>query len=145
MSEQHKPVLSASDIPLVALESMNQTHREEVELINHLGELLQAARDGKPDLEAIDRALDVWIDHTASHFERENRLMEQYGFPPYPVHAGEHANVLAELNTLRERWRQHQDPEPVARYLFDKWPAWFDMHVKSMDKVTAQFLSKFID
>ncbi len=145
MPEYRSAVLKPDDIPPIAVESMNQTHREEVELVNRLGDLLRAARDGEADTTAIDEALNAWIEHTAGHFERENQLMQQYGFPPYPVHAAEHANVLAELATLRDRWTQQQDPEPLARYLFNKWPAWFDMHVRSMDMVTARFLSQFID
>ncbi len=144
MSDFPNPVLAIEDIPPVAVESMNATHREEVELINRLGKLLRAATDGAPDDAAISEQLKTWLEHTRRHFERENRLMQEYGFPPYAVHAAEHANVLTELEALRNLWEQNHDPEPLARYVFDRWPAWFDMHVNSMDRVTARFLSQFI-
>ncbi len=144
MPDYPSPVLATEDIPPVAVDSMNATHKEEVELINQLGELLRAAADGAPDDAAISAQLKAWLEHTRAHFERENRLMREYGFPPYAVHAAEHANVLTELETLRDLWEQNHNPEPLTRYVFDRWPAWFDRHVNSMDKVTAQFLSRFI-
>jgi len=135
-------ILDPAQIPVIAVDSMNRTHREEVEQINALGALL----DTDPlDRDAIGQALDQWVAHTEAHFARENRLMEEHGFPPYPVHAQEHATVLAEIHALQRQWHQDGDPAPLRAYLFERWPQWFMMHVNSMDNITAQFLANFID
>ncbi|WP_456375117.1 bacteriohemerythrin [Thiolapillus sp.] len=144
MSERH-PVMAPEDIPDIAVGSMNDTHHEEVALVNALGRLLLQAREGNPDKEAIGKALDDWIRHTESHFERENRLMQEYGFPPFPVHAGEHSNALENLHRLQQNWHSDQDLDALGGYVFNTWPQWFQMHVNSMDNVTAQFLSNFVD
>ncbi|BAO45651.1 bacteriohemerythrin [Thiolapillus brandeum] len=144
MSEQH-PVLAPADIPSIAVGSMNDTHHQEVALVNTLGALLLQARDGNPDPDAIGRALDEWVSHTEAHFERENRLMQEHGFPPYPVHAQEHTSALDNLHRIQAGWHDRHDPDELGDYVFNTWPQWFQMHVNSMDNVTAQFLSNFVD
>jgi len=144
MSDQY-PVLAPEDIPSIAVGSMNNTHHEEVALVNALGALLQQAREGCGDEAAIGRALDEWVSHTEAHFERENRLMQEYGFPPYPVHAQEHGSALENLHQIRQHWHEKHDLDELGNYVFNSWPQWFQMHVNSMDNVTAQFLSNFVE
>ncbi|RTZ81894.1 MAG: hypothetical protein DSZ01_00070 [Gammaproteobacteria bacterium] len=138
-------VLDPSDIPAIAVDSMNRTHHEEVALVNALGELIKAAQQGDQDAEAMDAALDEWVAHTEAHFARENELMEKYGFPPYPVHAQEHATVLEEIHRLQSQWHRDRQTGPLTDFLFQRWPQWFMMHVNTMDTITAQFLSAHID
>jgi hemerythrin len=133
-----------SSIPLVALESMNQTHREEVEMVQHLANLLVNAIEGDLNQAAITAQTQAWVEHTREHFARENRLMEQYGFPAYPVHKGEHDQVLNLLEKLQQNWLQQHSPDPLAEFLCNDWPAWFDNHVKTMDQVTATFLQRVV-
>ncbi|WP_457669710.1 bacteriohemerythrin [Thiolapillus sp.] len=139
------PVFAPEDIPGIALGSMNDTHHEEVTLVNALGALLQQARDGNTDEAAITAALDEWIHHTEEHFARENRLMQEYGFPPYAVHAQEHTFALENLRKIQQQWTENHDVDELSGFVFNTWPQWFQMHVNSMDNVTAQFLSNFID
>jgi len=139
------PVLPPEEIPTIAVGSMNDTHHEEVALVNALGVLLQQAADGDADIPAITTALDEWVAHTQSHFARENQLMQEYGFPPYAVHAQEHSTALDGLHEIQRRWKEDQDVDQLAGYVFNSWPQWFQMHVNSMDNVTAQFLSNFVE
>lgn len=121
---------------------MNDTHREEVELINRLGTLLEQAMQGQADDTAITNKLDEWVEHTYQHFDRENQLMEQFGFPAYPMHSGEHQRVLAQIEELQKQWLENKAVEPLADFIFHDWPRWFNLHVNTMDTITAQFLSQ---
>ncbi len=134
-------ILDPAAIPQVALESMNQTHREEVDLINRLGGLLRPADQDQPDRDALTQALAQWVNHTREHFQRENQLMREYGFPAYPMHSGEHTRVLALIESLQKDWLEQGDAGPLRQFLFEEWPRWFDQHVNSMDAVTARFVS----
>jgi hemerythrin len=131
-----------SSIPQVALESMNQTHREEVEMVQQLADLLVKGIAGDLDEAAISAQTQAWVEHTREHFARENSLMEQNGFPAYPVHKGEHERILNLLEELQQGWLQQHSPYPLAEFLCNDWPAWFDNHVKTMDQVTAAFLQR---
>lgn len=141
MNKYKSPVLPISAIPEIAVASMNATHREEVELINQLGELLVQATNGKMDEAAITEKLNEWVEHTRQHFESENRLMEEFAFPALPVHRNEHEQVFARIESLQQQWLETRNPEPLAEFIFLSWPRWFDMHVNTMDMVTAQFIN----
>ncbi|WP_419616207.1 hypothetical protein, partial [Thiolapillus sp.] len=65
--------------------------------------------------------------------------------PPYAVHAQEHSSALEGLKEIQRQWNDDQNVEQLAGYVFNSWPQWFQMHVNSMDNVTAQFLSNFVD
>ena len=141
MSKYKSPVLPLSAIPEIAVASMNATHREEVELINQLGLLLEQAVSGKVDETAITEKLNEWVEHTRQHFESENRLMEEFAFPALPIHRNEHERVLSLIESLQKKWIETRNPEPLAEFIFTQWPQWFNMHVNSMDMVTAQFIN----
>ncbi len=140
MNRYPTPLLPLDQIPAVALESMNQTHREEVELINRLAALVAAGMEDTADTPAITAQLNDWVEHTRQHFSRENELMEQYGFPAYSVHSGEHERVLEQLEALRSGWLERNSLQPLANFLFEQWHAWFDNHVHTMDNITASFI-----
>ena len=140
MSDEQPQIFDSADIPQVALASMNETHREEVELVNRLARLIRMGQSDAADDAEISQQIQHWLDHTLAHFERENALMETYGFPAYPMHKGEHDRILALLGELQETWRDHHQLEPMVRFLFKTWPEWFDNHVNTMDRITAQFV-----
>ncbi|MCG8488532.1 MAG: hemerythrin family protein [Chromatiales bacterium] len=144
MSKYQLPIVASDQMPLVELDVMNRVHREEVEIINQLGTLLINGLQSKPDIESISHTVMAWIDHTREHFEGENSMMMEHGFPPYPVHKGEHDQVLLRLEALQAQWLRDFNLETLADYLFIEWRNWFDNHVRSMDMVTAQFLGRFI-
>lgn len=132
-------LLSEQDIPLVSIDFMNKTHQEEVDIVNALAKLIPAQQSGATHDEEITRLLDEWLQHTQAHFQRENELMQQTGFPAYPVHSDEHDIALNRMQAVVDAWHQNQDLELVKDYVFTLWPAWFKGHVNSMDMITAQF------
>ncbi|VAW70663.1 hypothetical protein MNBD_GAMMA09-2859 [hydrothermal vent metagenome] len=142
MSKYELPVLSASDMPRVAFESMNDTHFEELELINKLGASLLEGLQDKHFYDDISDKLSLWVEHTREHFANENQLMENCSFPALAVHSGEHQRVIEQLEKIQAQWLDQHQVEPLAEYVFNDWVAWFDQHVNTMDMMTAQYLSQ---
>lgn len=132
------PTITPDNIPLVAIDFMNQTHKEEVALVNALMEKLSTANEDKKDT-GISEALNQWLEHTEAHFQRENELMLKINFPPYLVHSGEHENALHVMRAVINAWETKKDLQQLSDYVFNQWPEWFQAHVNSMDTVTAQF------
>jgi hemerythrin len=60
------------------------------------------------------------------------------------VHRAEHDKLLTRIESLRDEWLRDQELAQLANFIFIEWRAWFDQHVKSMDRVTADFLSRKI-
>ena len=144
MSRYQSPVVELAEIPIIAHDSMHQTHLEEVNLINELGYKIEQYVDGELDAGVISEKLAEWVDHTRQHFDEENRLMEEYDFSAYSMHKMEHQKVLSRIEQLQQLWTRDAQIEPIGDYLFLEWPSWFDQHVNTMDLVTAEFLNQII-
>jgi hemerythrin len=138
-----KIILEASTFPRVDIDFMNNTHFDELDIVQQLGQLITAyQQNGAPsddDSQQITQAFENWIEHSHSHFYRENALMQEVGFPMYHLHSAEHEHVLAEILEVFTSWKMTHDIEAVAAYVFYSWPTWFNTHVNTMDIMTAQF------
>lgn len=115
----------------VGIAGMDAHHQAFIEACNGAN----AAAEGA-DFQAAFQGL---LEHLQAHFAYEEGLMEEYGFPAFSVHRGEHQRVLAEMRDLAgsiQRGRLR-----MARlYLQEKMPEWFLTHRDTMDLVTAGFL-----
>lgn len=124
------------DYPQVALDFMNRDHAEFVGLRARLLELLATAT---PDAR-VDKLLAELLEHTRRHFAEEERLMQEVRFPPYPMHKGEHDQVLADMTTRIEQWGLEHDAAALRDWLKKDVGDWFVNHVSTMDFVTAGFI-----
>ena len=80
--------------------------------------------------------------HVEQHFDRENKLMEQYGFPATSEHQAEHYRVLSDLKQFKQRVDQGRIAFARA-YCKDTAMGWFDLHVEGMDSaLVAHIRSK---
>jgi|APLak6261675434_1056106.scaffolds.fasta_scaffold00817_4 hemerythrin len=130
------PTIDLDAIPQVATAFQNADHREEAHLLNLAIDALSG------DRATADAALDALARHTREHFAREDDAMQRTGFPPYPVHHGEHTRVLAELDAKLAAWRATGDTDALRTYLSRDVTAWFVAHIQSMDFVTARWLAQ---
>ncbi|PHS69532.1 MAG: hypothetical protein COB23_06155 [Methylophaga sp.] len=143
MTSVIKIILNKERIPHVDIDFMNNTHFEEIDMVQELGELITEYQQNETSKEneanKITPLLGNWLQHTLAHFDRENSLMLETNFPMYPVHSGEHDNALAEMTRIVTTWELDKDIGMLADYVFNVWPEWFNNHVNSMDMITAQF------
>ena len=79
-----KIVLDVETTLRVELDFMNNTHFEEIEMVNKLGDLINHYQETETPTESqknqLSESLQEWLDHTVAHFERENKLMRETGF-----------------------------------------------------------------
>ncbi|MFO0583921.1 MAG: hemerythrin family protein [Anaeromyxobacter sp.] len=123
-------------IPALALGFMNDDHAEELQLLEAAA---QAAAATPPDRAAVLSRLGALAAHTQAHFEREEAVMREVGFPPYPVHKAEHDRVLAEFGGEVAAYERGGDAARLLAYLDAVVAGWFPQHMASMDTITAQF------
>lgn len=109
---------------------IDHEHKETVEL---LGELAAAGDGDFPALFAR------FAQHLRDHLAHEEALMQQYGFPPYPIHKYEHDRVRLELEGIQKRLAAGN--LMLARgYATQAVPEWFINHKNSMDSATAAWI-----
>ena len=126
-----------NDVPKVALDFMNTDHEHATEITN---QLLFALKQTPPDTSAITTELQALLTHCVEHFDREETLMQQYDFPPYPVHKGEHDRVLAEMESQLNSWTTSRDVAALTHYCEQVLIEWFLGHISCMDTVTARYI-----
>lgn len=120
--------------PPVAVDFMNRDHDE---FAARRETLLEQIASGAET--AIDALLDELFDHTVRHFADEEKLMQDTGFPVFPVHKGEHDSVLADMAQRIGQWKSGRDLAALRDWLEHAVGDWFVAHVASMDTVTARF------
>ncbi len=130
-------VLENEDIPKVAMDAMNDVHREELAIVNQVYDAIVASESEK-----ISQLCQQWLDHTKAHFEKENSMMEIYDFPAYHCHHSEHVQALQGLQDVIQEWNNKHDLDLLSIYVKDTWPQWYVTHISSMDMVTSAFIKQ---
>jgi len=132
-------VLEYDDIPQVAMDAMNEVHREELVIVNTVHSAIIAANKAE-----ITTLCQQWIEHTKAHFDRENSMMEKYGFPAFHCHYGEHIEALKGLESIIQQWNENKDLNALKDYVSVTWPQWYVNHISTMDTVTSIFIKQSI-
>jgi len=132
-------MIKQSDIPPVSLDSMNEVHLEEVEILNTL---LTQLHD-KADFETLSQSFDRLIEHMQEHFSSEEKLMQEVQYPSFRMHKGDHDKVLNETRYAEMEWRNRKDVDALKAYLAEEIVPWLEQHIKAMDTPMADFVSQF--
>ncbi|HFU75501.1 MAG TPA: hypothetical protein ENK66_04570 [Arcobacter sp.] len=134
-------LLDQKTLPLVAIDFMNDVHLEDLDIINALFELILQYEQNptEENKENLNNQYKEWISHTIEHFHKEEVMMEEKNFPPYPIHKAEHDNALNQMNLIFEEWNKTNNINILKQYFIEKLPTWLTNHIKTMDTVTAMF------
>ncbi len=134
-------LIDKNNIPIVAMEFMNDVHGEDIDIINSLFELIVNYEQNPSEENKItfNQTYQEWIEHTMAHFQREEKMMEEKRFPPYPFHKGEHDRALEKMHDIFHTWEKTNDIGILKIYFIEELPLWLENHIKSMDTVTAIF------
>jgi hemerythrin len=132
-------------VPFLPVPFMNADHAREVRLLNEMEAALEAHARGEGSLATVIERLSILAVHTREHFLREEAMMREAGFPAYARHKAEHDRVLSEMDAEARRFREDGDAARLSRYLFEALPTWFARHMRTLDDVTARFVSEAVE
>lgn len=134
-------LINKDGFPLVDMDFMNETHFEDIDLINTLFEdILNYEKDNSNDkFENLKLQYKKWQDHTLKHFQTEEDEMQKRGFFAYAFHKGEHDLNLEEIEVVWKNFETKKDIKELKDYIKDDLLSWFVNHVQTMDTVTARF------
>ena len=120
------PVMQWNETLALDNSTMDDTHKEFVELLNRVGDA--------PD-DTVLGLIDEFIAHTEEHFEQELKWMQSMHFPPLHCHATEHQGMLDICNEVRNRVASGETK--FASVLAQAVAEWFATHVSTMDTVLS--------
>ena len=133
-------MIYAEQVAYMSVEEMQQTHEDEIAILNAIDKLAIQYEIHKEDPAELEAKLDEYIAHVTAHFANEERLMEHYGFPSYEMHKMAHDMFLADLEYATRQWKEYGDIKKII-YFIRKTPEWIVMHVNSVDAPTADYLA----
>ncbi|HOX42262.1 MAG TPA: bacteriohemerythrin [Myxococcota bacterium] len=114
-----------------------EVDRQHLEIIARVN-LFQGALDAGEGQDRLVALFDDLDQYARSHFQLEERLMEQHGYPGLNAHRAEHARFMARVAGFRSRLLQREAglPRAVLRYLEE----WLVQHLAEVDTAMVQFL-----
>jgi len=128
-------MITQDQLPMVAMPSMNDTHLEDILIINRVSKYVEMN-----DAQSVSATLKELVTHTIAHFSGEEEMMREKMFPPYSVHKGEHDRALDELKTITLNFEKNKDVRAVGEYITSILTPWLIQHIETLDTVTAMFL-----
>lgn len=130
------PLIEWLDEYNINVTELDEQHKRIAEIINKFYESLQANK-GETSLNKI---LDDVLAKVASHFTREETIMELYGYPEYGVCKEEHDILSKEVTMMFKGDIKDKNDKftKIAFFLKD----WFIDHTVQGDKELGEYLNK---
>ncbi|MCG8427010.1 MAG: bacteriohemerythrin [Chromatiales bacterium] len=120
----------------VGVKALDDDHKKLIELLNQF----RVAYTYHTSEEFEKQALKDLIDYTKYHFEKEENLMAQAGYPDLEDHKAQHRVMIEQVEIFLEDYgcRGHESLEGVAAYL----EGWLINHINGTDKQYGPYLNK---
>lgn len=125
----------------MSVDEMQQTHEDEIAILNEIDKLAIFHDRGEVTLEALEEKINAYLKHVKVHFANEERLMRKYDFPSYDMHKTAHDMFLLDLDYAVDQWKRYDDITKITNFI-RRTPEWIVLHVNSVDVPTANFLAK---
>lgn len=129
------PLIEWSDEYSVSIKEIDTQHKKLAGMINDL----HAAMSQGKGRDVLGKTLELLTLYVQTHFTAEERLMQQYSYPAYLIHKGEHDAFSKKVNDLYNQYKVSSlglTPN-VLTFLRD----WFINHVMGTDKRYSSFFN----
>lgn len=123
------------------VEEMQETHEEEIKLLNKIEHLAIDYSMDKSNLNELEAKLNEYVEHVKKHFANEERLMQKYDFPSYDMHKTAHDMFLSELDHAVSQWKSFGDIKKIINFVY-KSPEWIVVHINTVDAPTSAYLTQ---
>ena len=111
----------------VGVESMDDEHREMIDLINEIYDRLES----DPDADQVEECLGEIFSTISMHFALEERLMRKNNYEEYQAHKADHEDLLDQIRDLMDHFAA--DTASGAVKLEQGLSAWFAGHFSTFD------------
>jgi len=119
----------------VNVNEIDAQHRKLVDMINELND---AMAQGKAR-DVLGAILDKLVSYTASHFAREEGLMQTHGYEGYQEHKDKHDKMTAKVLDLQRQFKSGQAAMTIEVMNFLK--SWLDKHIVGTDMKYSAFMN----
>lgn len=130
------PVISWNDNLSVGIATIDGQHKSLIEVLNDFGDAVIAGQSS----DRMSKTLKSLTDYTVFHFQAEEKLMQQYGYPDLAEHKKEHEEFILKVNDLNAKFSQGNLSlsMSVLNFLLD----WVKNHIRQTDKKYTDFFKR---
>lgn len=124
----------------VNVKKLDEQHKEIFNIGNFVYDLISM----KDDIDRFDEimvALNKLRDYAKYHFETEEKLMLEYGYPKYEEHKHQHDSFIAKINSIDED-AIDEDQRKVGLDLIMFIANWIEQHILRTDMEYKEFFNK---
>jgi hemerythrin len=125
---------SWSEALATGVPEIDHQHRE----LLGLADQLLAALVNEPS--AVERHLDFLGDYVLGHFDAEERLMFQHGYPEAEDHREAHAGFARAFGRVRYDFDQEGLTEEMVELIGGMLVDWLKMHIREVDRPVGAWL-----
>lgn len=117
-------------------EMIDSQHKELIEKINAL---LRSCSE-EPDKKAAMKMLDYLAEYTEFHFDAEEKLQQEIGYPGYAEHKKKHEELRRVVEELHDMLEEQEGPsDEFAQQVRTQVVDWLYYHIKGFDRSVAEF------
>lgn len=120
----------------VGVEVLDNDHKKLVQLLNQF----TTAYDYAVSEDFERQALQDLVSYTKTHFEREEGIMEENGYPDISAHKKQHAKMIKQVEVFVELYNEkgHDALNEVSDFL----SKWLINHINGTDKQYTSYLNE---
>jgi len=135
-------LLYAEAVEHLDVDEMQETHEEEIKILNDLDKLATIYGMDKTEekLSDLETKIEEYLAHVKEHFSNEERLMRKYDFPSYDMHKIAHDMFLMDIGITIKQWKKFGDIEKVTNFI-RKSPEWIVLHIDTVDAPTSAYIA----
>jgi len=120
----------------INIKAVDDDHHE---LLARADKLHKAVNEGQPG-EILEETLGFLIEYTVGHFEREEALMRENGYPEYEAHQRKHIDLTEKVSDIKRRI-QAGEMEMDMEFL-DFLKEWVINHILTEDRKMTPFFAE---
>jgi hemerythrin len=120
----------------VNVSEIDVQHQQLVKMINNLDD---AMRQGKGK-EVLGKIISGLVSYTVSHFGKEEKYFDQFGYPEASAHKAAHASFISKVTEFKKDFETGKlgISIQVMQFLSD----WLKEHIKVVDKKYGPFFNQ---
>jgi hemerythrin-like metal-binding protein len=120
----------------VGVSQLDDDHKRLIDLLNRF----QVAYRYHTGEEFERKSLEELVEYTKYHFEREEQMMEEAGYPDLAAHKEIHRSMIDKVERFQEEYKKlgHEALDGVATFLSD----WLIEHINGTDKQYGPYINR---
>jgi len=134
-------LLYKESVEYLDVEQMQETHEEEMQILNEVDKLAIQYSMDKAKLPELEAKVKEYLAHVKVHFAKEERLMKKYDFPSYEMHKIAHDMFLMDIGITIKQWEKFGNIDKVINFI-RKSPEWIVLHINTVDAPTSEYIAQ---